>query len=205
MGYYVDVTGTLSFAAEQEKTKFIEALSNDPEFSSYETVEDLLYEELGIDADTSDNELDYELSAQYIHYINQEDTISSFLHDNNIDAKFFMEFHDKDGSCWRVNHNTNHGCISEDKVFLSDEIKKPTFRRGLYSAKSLDTGESVTGNLIYKGEGSNAYILTSQDYERMTVDSSSGEAHCRLIQVSEDTLIPILHSDREASLTDYFN
>lgn len=183
MGYYVNIKGMLSFVSIDEKHKFITALANDSEFK------DFLSEGLGTTFDVSPDELEYEFITDDIRYIEQDYLLSDFLQDNSVDAKFRMSFIGEDGNGWRVNYDKQTGCVRENKVFLSDEIKKPAFSRGLYSAKRMDTGETIEGNLIYREGSPFAYILTPANYDRMVVDeANNGETRCDLIRVMENTV-----------------
>lgn len=65
--------------------------------------------------------------------------------------------------------------------------------KGCYSAKRMDNGEIVEGNLIYKEGSPFAYILTPANYDKMIVDElNNGKTSCNLIRVMESSITIIL-------------
>ena len=60
---------------------------------------------------------------------------------------------------------------------------------GLYTAKRMDNGEKVVGNLVYFEEFPFAYILTKENYGRMIVNElNDGYTTCNLIRVMRPLL-----------------
>ncbi|MCD7725847.1 MAG: hypothetical protein LUI12_09940 [Clostridiales bacterium] len=65
---------------------------------------------------------------------------------------------------------------------------------GIYSAKRMDNGETVEGNLIYM-QSAFAYILTKENYNKMIINDESETEHCQLIRVMERSIRQVTEGD----------
>ena len=61
--------------------------------------------------------------------------------------------------------------------------------KGIYSARRIDNGEIIEGNLICKKGSPFCYILTNENFDHMIVDElNNGFTYCSLIRVMEHTV-----------------